>query len=107
MEWDASSAEEDADDDMFVRFDEPNKDLNAILHPIGGAQQELRYFVIQALQHHIARHVHRILVVAQWNEMERSGCPILGPDHPPDMGELRACPLLEVVVQAGSAANKT
>ena len=61
IEWDASSAEDDADDDMFVRFDEPTKDLNAILHPIGGAQQELRYFLIQVLQHHIARHVHRSL----------------------------------------------
>ena len=46
---------------MFVRFDEPTKDLNAILHPIGGAQQELCYFVVQALQLHIARHVHRSL----------------------------------------------
>ena len=61
MEWDADSAEEDGADYMFARFEEPTKDLNAILHPIGGAQQELRYFVIQAMQLHLARHIHRCL----------------------------------------------
>ena len=57
MECDALSAEEDGEKDMIVRFDESTEDLNAILHPIGGPQQELRYFFIQVLQPHLARQV--------------------------------------------------
>ena len=61
MERDASRAEEDAEDDMFVNVDEPTKEINAILHPIAGAQQELRYFIMLVLQHQIARHLPRSL----------------------------------------------
>ena len=86
LDWDASNAEEDADDDIFVPFDEPTKDLNDILQTIGGAHQEQGYFVIQALQLHIARHVPRSLrslrsgmrwsepVTQYWNQTIRIIC---------------------------------
>ena len=62
MDLDSTINEDDDDDDIdFHPFEEPSRDLNTILHPIGGASQELRYFMIQALHYHIARLIYECL----------------------------------------------
>ena len=44
-----------------VPQEEPTRDLNTILHPVGGACQELRSFMIQALHFNIARIIYQLL----------------------------------------------
>ena len=52
MDWE--SADSDSDYDIHP-FEEPTRDFNLILHPMTNSDRELRYYLIQTIQQHIAR----------------------------------------------------
>ena len=67
MDWN------DLDDAMEVfHLDNPTRDLNLILNPVGDAAQELRSYFIQALHIHISRNIYQMLSAsrsgAKWIE---------------------------------------
>ena len=63
----------DGDDDGWLyHVEQPSRDMNTILHPVGGAAQELRSYFIQAFHLHISRHIYELLSSSRsgvkWNQ---------------------------------------